>query len=122
LFCNAYPHGYFAAVERGKRLLSAVPYAATTAGQRLLNATDLREGRAIAADFTNRGWREHLGYADAPTLTPAEGGAFVWQLAQPYEFLFFEHWYSDELGHRQDLAGAIANFEVFDGFLGGLLA
>ncbi|MCC6458512.1 MAG: hypothetical protein IT328_26425 [Caldilineaceae bacterium] len=121
-FCNAYPAGYFAAVKRGKRLLSAVPYAATSAGQSLLNAEDLREGRAIAADFTNRGWREHLGYVDAPVYTAQEGGAFVWQLAHPYDFLFFEHWYSDELGHRQDLAGAIANFTVFDGFLGGLLA
>lgn len=122
LFCNAYPHGYFAAVKRGKRLLSAIPYAATSAGQELLNADDLRAGRAIAADLTNRGWREHLGYADVPVHTPEEGGAFVWQLAQPYEFLFFEHWYSDELGHHQDLAGAVANFAIFDRFVGGLLA
>jgi hypothetical protein len=120
-FCNAYPEGYFSAVNRGKRLLSAIPYAATTAGQALLNADDLRAGRAIAADFTNCGWRDHLGYADIPTHTPAQGGAFLWQLAQPHSFLFFEHWYSDELGHHQDLAGAVANFQTFDGFLGGLL-
>lgn len=121
-FCNAYPQGYFAAVKRGKRLLSAVPYAATSAGQALLDADDLRAARAIAADFTNRGWREHLGYTDTPVYTPEEGGALVWQLAQPYDFLFFEHWYSDELGHHQELARAVANFEVFDRFLGGLLA
>lgn len=121
-FCNAYPSGYFAAVARGKRLLSAIPYAATTAGQALLTAGDLREGRAIAADFTNRGWRAHLGYTDTPVHTPEEGGAFLWHLAQPYDFTFFEHWYSDELGHHQDIAGAIANFGVFDAFLGGLLA
>ena len=121
LFCNAYPQGYFAAVKRGKRLLSAIPYAATSAGQVLLKADDLRAGRAIAADFTNRGWREHLGYEDIPEHTPEGGGAFLWELAQPYDFLFFEHWYSDELGHHQDMAGAIANFTVFDGFLRGLL-
>jgi hypothetical protein len=121
-FCNAYPQGYFAAVKRGKRLLSAIPYAATSAGQQLNNADDVRAGRAIAADFTNRGWREHLGYSNVPLYTPEEGGAFVWRLAQPHHFLFFEHWYSDELGHHQDLAGAVANFGVFDRFLGGLLA
>jgi hypothetical protein len=120
-FCNAYPQGYFAAVQRGKRLLSAIPYAVTTAGQSLLDATALRAGRAIAADFTNRSWREHLGYADVPVYTPIEGGALSWQLAQGYDLLFFEHWVSDELGHRQDLAGAVANFATFDGFLGGLL-
>jgi hypothetical protein len=122
LFCNAYPHGYFAAVKRGKRLLSAIPYAATSAGQPLLNADDLAAGRAIAADFTNQGWRDHLGYSNAPLFTPEAGGAFVWELAQPYDFLFFEHWRSDELGHHRDLAGAVANFATFDGFLGGLLA
>jgi hypothetical protein len=121
-FCNAYPQGYFAAVARGKRLLSAIPYAATTAGQALLDAADLRAGRAIAADFTNRGWRERLGYTDVPVYTPEEGGVLVWHLAQPHDFLFFEHWYSDELGHHQDLEGAVANFAVFDAFLGGLLA
>jgi bisphosphoglycerate-independent phosphoglycerate mutase (AlkP superfamily) len=46
----------------------------------------------------------------------------VWELAQPYDFLFFEHWRSDELGHHQDLAGAVENFATFDRFLGGLLA
>jgi hypothetical protein len=120
-FCNAYPHGYFAAVKRGKRLLSAIPYAATTAGQELLDADDLRSRRAIAADFTNRGWRDHLGYRDVPVYSPEEGGRFVWELAQPYDFLFFEHWYSDELGHHQDLAGAVLDFAIFDAFLGGLL-
>lgn len=121
-FCNAYPHGYFNAVARGKRLLSAVPYAVTAAGLPLLDAAALQAGRAIAADFTNRGWREHLGYADAPVYTPEQGGALVWELARPHQFVFFEHWYSDELGHRQDLAGAVANFQVFDAFLAGLLA
>jgi hypothetical protein len=109
-------------VARGKRLLSAIPYAVSSAGHPLLNAADLQAGRGIAADFTNRGWRDHLGYADVPVFTPQEGGAFLWQLAQPYEFLFFEHWYTDELGHHQNLPGAVANFSVFDGFLGGLMA
>jgi hypothetical protein len=120
-FCNAYPPGYFAAVARGRRRLSAIPYAAASAGQALCTADDLLHARAIAADFTNAGWRTQLGFAAAPLLTPAQGGALVWQLALPHQFLFFEHWYSDELGHRRDLAGAVANFMTFDGFLGGLL-
>lgn len=42
--------------------------------------------------------------------------------AQPYHFVFFEHWQTDVIGHRGDLAAAIANFQRFDGFLAGLLA
>jgi hypothetical protein len=121
-FCNAYPHGYFDAVGRGKRLLSAIPYAATSAGHTLYNHADLRAGRAIAADFTNAGWRTQLGYGDTPVYTPGQGGALVWQLAQDVQFLLFEHWYTDLLGHHQDLPGAVRVLETFDSFLGGLLA
>lgn len=121
-FCNAYPQGYFDAVQRGKRLLSAVPYAATVGGQTLLDQADLYAGHALAADFTNAGWRDHLGYHDAPVYAPEAGGQVLWQLAQNYHFVFFEHWLTDLLGHRAQLDAAIANFQTFDRFLAGLLA
>lgn len=121
-FCNAYPQGYFDAVACGKRLLSAVPYAATVGGQKLSRAEELMAGRALAADFTNEGWRRQLGYAEAPVYTPTEGGRRLWQIAESYDFVFYEHWYTDVLGHHGDLNGAIANFQRFDGFLAGLLA
>ncbi len=121
-FCNAYPQGYFDAVQRGKRLLSAVPYAATVGGQTLLAAADLYAGHALAADFTNAGWRDQLGYHDAPVYTPEAGGQVLWRIAQNYHFVFFEHWLTDLLGHRAQLDAAIANFQTFDRFLAGLLA
>lgn len=120
-FCNAYPDGYFAAVERGKRLLSSVPYAATVGGQLLLRHADLLAGRALAADFTNESWRDSLGYADAPAFSPPDAGAALWRIAQPHHFVFFEHWMTDVLGHRRALRDGIAMLRRFDGFLGGLL-
>ena len=121
-FCNAYPQGYFDAVNRGKRLLSAVPYAATVGGQTLATHADILAGRAIAADFTNAGWRDLLGYDDVPVYAPEEGGQQLWQIAQGYHFVFFEHWYTDVLGHRRKLAEAVDILQRFDGFLSGLLA
>ena len=120
-FCNAYPQGYFDAVNRGKRLLSAVPYAATVGGQKLPNHADLLAGRALAADFTNQGWHDHLGHTDIPVFTPHQSGVELWRIAQDYRFLFFEHWMTDLLGHRRQLDQAVATLQVFDGFLGGLL-
>lgn len=120
-FCNAYPHGYFEAVNRGKRLLSVVPYAATSAGQTLCTYEDLVAGRALAADFTNAGWVSHLGYTDVPVYAPAEAGAKLWELAQPHHFVFFEHWHTDLLGHQRELAQAVEVLATFDGFLGGLI-
>jgi 2,3-bisphosphoglycerate-independent phosphoglycerate mutase len=120
-FCNAYPEGYFDAVRRGKRLLSAVPYAATVGGQALADHTDLRTGRALAADFTNRGWVDVLGYDDVPVFSPEEGGREFWRIAQEYDFTFFEHWMTDLLGHRRQLEQAVEMLRIFDGFLNGLL-
>ena len=120
-FVNAYPQGYFDAVNRGKRRLSAVPYAATVGGQALLTHRDLIDGRGLAADFTNLGWRDQLGYEDVPIFSPEEGGRQLWTIAQDHDFIFFEHWMTDLLGHRGQLQGAVETLQTFDGFLGGLM-
>ncbi len=121
-FVNAYPQRYFDAFQRGKRLLSAVPYAVVRAGQSLLTYDNLAAGQALSADFTGAGWRTELGYPDAPVYTPEEAGALLWRVAESHHFTFFEHWLTDVLGHEQALEKAVANFQVFDGFLAGLLA
>ena len=120
-FCNAYPQSYFESVARGKRLLSVVPYAASTGGQKLLEYDDVVAKRAMAADFTNQGWREGLGYDDVPVFTAEDGGRILWEIAEPYQFVFYEHWLTDVHGHRKQLKAAVTNLEQFDSFLGGLL-
>lgn len=121
-FCNAYPQRYFDAVQRGKRLLSAVPYAATVGGQSLLTVAEMRAGRALSANFTGDGWRTELGYTDIPDYSLEEAGAKFWEIAQPYRFVFFEHWLTDMLGHQRDLPAAVENFQRIDCFVAGLLA
>lgn len=121
-FVNGYPDGYFHAIESGKRRLSAIPYAVTQAGQRLPTKEDVAAGRALSADFTGAGWRSDLGLVDAPIYTPQEAGRKIWQLAQPHSLLFFEHWLTDVLGHEQAMERAIANFQMIDGVLDGLVA
>jgi hypothetical protein len=121
-FCNAYPQRYFDVIRSGRRRLSAVPHAAGGRAQRRLRHAAKQAGRALAADFTNAAWRDELGYADAPVYAAAEAGAVLWQIAQPYDFVFFEHWLTDVLGHDQKLDAAVANLQRFDSFLGGLVA
>ena len=121
IFVNAYPPNYFEVVSRGKRVLSVMPLAAVSAGQTLLTHTDLLAGRGFSADFTNQGWRTHLGFADAPLLTPAQAGRNLAALGQAFDFVLFEHWLTDVHGHGQEMEAAVANLEAFDGFLGGLI-
>jgi 2,3-bisphosphoglycerate-independent phosphoglycerate mutase len=116
-----YPDGYFAAIESGRRLYSAVPLAAVSAGISLMTANDLRNGRAVSPDFTAAGWRSHLGYDDIPQITSDQAGQQLARLAPKYHFSFFEHWPSDRAGHRGSLAAAAAHLEHIDATLGGLL-
>ena len=117
-----YPQGYFEAIDSGKRLLSAVPLAATSAGLALMTADDLRNGRAVSPDFTGQGWRDYLGYSDIPVLTLLEAGKEIARLARRCHFSFFEHWPSDRLGHRGPLADAAAHLQTIDAVIGGLLS
>lgn len=118
---NAYPIGYFEGIESGRRLYSAVPLAVTSAGLSLMTTKDLIDGRALSADFTGQGWRDHLDISDAPVYLPAEAGRQLGKLATSYDFSFFEYWLSDMIGHRQDMEAATQVLGQFDDVLGGLL-
>ena len=116
-----YPQPYFDAIDSGRRLYSAVPLAATSAGLPLLTAADLRAGRAVSPGFTGQGWRDLLGYADVPLLSLEEAGARIADLAAGYTFSFFEHWPSDRAGHRGPLSAAVAHLEMLDTVVGSLI-
>jgi len=119
---TAYPQGYFDAIASGRRIYSAVPLAATSAGLPLKTTADLCAGQALSADFTGQGWRERLNLPETPVLAPAEAGRRLAELAAQHDFSFFEYWPSDYAGHRQDREAARALLAVFDEVLGGLAA
>jgi hypothetical protein len=118
---NAYPPAYFKSVESGRRLLSAVPLAVTSAGLRLMDAADLRAGRALSADFTGQGWRARLGLPDTPLIKPRQAGQRLARLSRQYDLAFFEYWLSDYAGHGQDMPAALHLLETFDQVLAGLV-
>ena len=119
---NAYPPGYFSAIESGRRLFSAIPLAVTSAGIPLRTLDDLFAGEALSADFTGEGLRERLGLPDTPVLQPIEAGERLAALTRTVDFAFFEFWLSDYAGHSQDMAAARSLLETFDQVLAGLLA
>lgn len=120
-FANAYPDRYLGRVARGKGRCSTISLAAQVAGVPLRGPEHLREGQAISALLTNRGWRERLGYHNLPTITPYEAGHRLYRIAQEHDFTLFEYWYTDICGHRGDLDQATTVLEELDEFLGGIL-
>lgn len=118
---NAYPDGYFQAILSGRRMYSAIPLAVTSGGFPLKTQAEFFAGAALAADFTGQGWRDHLGFEDAPITDPHTAGRHLAGMAASYDFAFFEFWVSDYLGHHQDMSGSLEMLATFDGVLGGLL-
>ncbi|MFN2275096.1 MAG: hypothetical protein ACK2TX_09645 [Anaerolineales bacterium] len=118
---NAYPPGYFASITSGRRLYSAIPFAANTAGLPLMTAEDLQAGRALSVDFTGEGWATQKGFPPAPVYRPAQAGEILARLAAGYDMSWFDFWPSDYAGHKQNMAQACSLLERFDAVLAGLL-
>lgn len=118
---SAYPPRYFAGINSGKHLYSAIPLALTNAGVSLFTQEDYHAGNALAADFTGKGWRKFLNLHDAPVYEPEEAGIKLAEIASKYDFSLFEYWASDYAGHKQDMDSAVRQMERFDDVLKGLL-
>ena len=116
---NAYPPGYFRALEQGRLKPNAPAYAAMAASLALLDLEAYRQGRALAADLTG----SYLKGLDSslPAYTPAGAGAALAEVAAAYHFTFFDFWLPDRLGHRGSWVEALGLVERFDAFLGGLI-
>ncbi|MCC7449195.1 MAG: hypothetical protein IT324_17380 [Anaerolineae bacterium] len=119
---DAYPPRFFHGIDSGKRLRSAIQQAAYEGGVRIYSVEDFYAGRALSADWTGQGWRDMLGYPDAPLLSPAEAGARMADLARDQDFSLFSTWITDEIGHRGPLERGVAYLELFDQVMAGLLA
>lgn len=119
-FANAYPDRFLDRLTRGTERLSANTRGALSAGLKLRNADDLRRGRALSALLTNRYWRQ-WGY-DVPLLSAPEAGAQLAALGSDHRLTYFELWYTDIVGHKQDAAQAETLLGMLDDFFSGLVA
>jgi hypothetical protein len=95
-FANAYTRSY---VENPPRFVSATTVAAQSAGVRLRLLEDLREGRAVSHDFTNRFLIERGIKVDS--CTPEAAGERLAGLAADHAFTLYEHFITDRIGHAQ---------------------
>lgn len=118
---DAYPPGLLASMRRGKTLPSSIQHAAMAAGQTLFAVEDVVARRAITAEWTGHGWRDHLKIMETPVYTPPEAGRLMVEISRHYDFAFQSHWYTDYIGHRGPFEQAVELLEIFDGVMQGVL-
>ena len=118
---TAYPPRLHANWRRGKTLRSSIQLADYAANGDQFGIDDLRQRRALTAEWTTASWRGHLGLADLPDYGESAAGQLLSRLALDYDFAMHSHWMTDHIGHRGDLAQGVALLERFDRVLGGVL-
>jgi 2,3-bisphosphoglycerate-independent phosphoglycerate mutase len=119
VLANAYPPGFFEALEAGRLKVNVPVYSILASGASLPTMEALEGRTAVSSDLT----REEL-IRKLPllvTITPQEAGSDLASIARSHNLTFFDFWIPDRVGHRGSLGEAVAIVEKFDGFLGGVL-
>jgi hypothetical protein len=117
LFVNAYHPQFF--VKR-PRWVAATTVAVEAAGLPFRTFEDLREGRAVYHDFTNRLLAEHG--VDIDERTPEEAAAVLASLAAGHRFTLYEHFIADRAGHERDERAAMTILEELARFVRTVLS
>jgi 2,3-bisphosphoglycerate-independent phosphoglycerate mutase len=116
---NAYPEGYFRAIESRRLRPNAPVTAARAAGVSLFGLDAYVDGEALSADITGLGFHEID--PELPRVTPEEAGRRLAHLAAGHAFTFYDVWLTDRYGHQQRHGDAVSLLEAIDGLIEGLL-
>lgn len=120
-FANAYGPAYFERVARGTAHHSATTLCVLAAGLPFRTLEDMARGEAVYWDITNHFFQRVHGTA-IPTVTPAEAGRRLANLAAQHELTLYESFLPDVMAHRGTPAERLAGLAVIDEFLGSVLA
>ena len=119
-FINAYPDVFFTLARKRNRW-PVTTRACLESKVALRTMSDLRSGRALAADITGEGLRDRFD-ADLSTITEAQAAERFLELAAGKAFTAFEYFLTDRAGHRKDAQDAFTRLNSLDAFLGTLSA
>jgi phosphopentomutase len=100
-FANTYTQRFF---ETRPRWISATTAAVEAADLQFNKVEDLKAGRAVYQDFTNRMLIERG--EDVPLRTPEEAGDVLASIVANHRFTLYEYFITDKVGHAQDREAA----------------
>ncbi len=101
-------------------MLSASTVAALASGAPFFGLDDVRAGRCLYQDFTNRLLAE-MGF-DVPARTPRQAGRILADASAEFDFLLYEYFQTDHAGHGGDMGAAREEIEKLEEFLDSVLA
>jgi 2,3-bisphosphoglycerate-independent phosphoglycerate mutase len=120
-FANAYTDEYFAMVERGERSHSVTTHCVLSSGLSFKSTQDLLNGKAVYWDITNRNLPSRSSAA-VPQISPETAGENLAGLSGENEFVLFETFLTDILGHRHNRDEILPALNLLDRFIGSVAA
>lgn len=117
VFANTYTQRFF---DSRPRWVSATTVAVEAAGLPFRVVEDLRAGRAVFHDFTNRMLVERG--EDVKLRTPEEAAGILARVAGEHRFTLYEHFITDRMGHEQNAEGALEVLGTLARFVRAVLA
>lgn len=100
-FANTYTQRFF---DERPRWVAATTAAVEAAGLTFRRVEDLKEGRAVYQDFTNRMLIERG--EEVSLRTPEEAADVLAGIVSENQFTLYEYFITDKLGHSQDMEAA----------------
>jgi hypothetical protein len=119
-FANVYRPSFFDKYICQEKYHSVTTVAALAAEIRLRTVADLREGKGVFQDFTNRVLREDYG-VDVPLFKPELAGNYLGRICNNYDFTLYEYYRTDVAGHKQDYGKIQQILGELDSFLAGVI-
>ncbi|HEY0079936.1 MAG TPA: hypothetical protein VGB73_15095 [Pyrinomonadaceae bacterium] len=116
IFANTYTRRFF---ETRPRWVSATTVAVEAAGMRFNDMDDLRAGRSLYHDFTNRLLIE--SGEEVSARTPEEAAEVLARVAFEHRFTLYEYFITDHMGHKQDLEGSLKVVAALAAFVRSVL-
>ena len=115
-FANPFTQEYFDMVESGKRQHSASTLSMLAADLPFRTLDDLKDGMAVSWDIT---CDQMKGYVKEPleTLEPEQAAKHLLAISKTVDFVFFETFKTDLIGHRHDKKMAESFLQILDRFL-----
>jgi hypothetical protein len=119
VFFNTFRAPFFALPRERQLRMSATTIANLAADLPFFDVPDFAAGRSLYQDFTGEELQA-LGF-DAPRRTPAEAGEILARCLPDHDFLLYEYFLTDKVGHRGDRRHCEEQLARYDAFLRAVL-
>jgi hypothetical protein len=106
--------------ERFKRMISVTSCMLLASGQKPFGADDIRAGKALYQDYSNRQLIEK-GLA-LPEFTPVQAARILDRASRRFAFTLYEYFQTDLYAHRRTLEECVSLVRDLDALVGALLA